>query len=173
MSRAAHDEHHEDHDETRHFPQAAAIPFRTDPQSGRVQVMLIRRRDGRKWGIPKGMVDPGLTPAEAAAMEAREEAGLEGRLSDEPLGSFTYGKFGGTCLVRVFVMRVTRVMPSWDEEPLRERRWFDINEAATIAGRPEVRRLISSLAAAASEAACAPSSAPVTRPVSPPTSRGQ
>ena len=40
--------------------QAAAIPFRTDPQSGRLEVLMIRRRDGRKWGIPKGLVDPGL-----------------------------------------------------------------------------------------------------------------
>jgi phosphohistidine phosphatase len=133
--------------------QAAAIPFRTDPQTGRVQVLMIRRRDGRKWGIPKGLVDPGLTHAEAAAMEAREEAGVEGRLSDEPLGSFTYDKFGGTCLVRVFVMRVTRVMPHWDEERMRERQWFDIDEAAQIAGRPAVKQLIGRLSAAASEAA--------------------
>jgi phosphohistidine phosphatase len=129
--------------------QAAAIPFRTDPQSGRLEVLMIRRRDGRKWGIPKGLVDPGLTHAEAAAVEAREEAGVLGRLSDEPLGSFTYEKFGGTCLVQVFAMRVTRVLPHWDEERLRERRWFDIDDAARGAGRPAVGELIGRLAAAA------------------------
>ena len=129
--------------------QAAAIPFRTDAQSGRLQVLMIRRRDGRKWGIPKGLVDPGLTHAQAAAVEAREEAGVEGVLSDEPIGRFTYDKFGGTCLVQVFVMRVTKVMPHWDEERLRERRWFDIDDAARGAGRSEVRRLIARLASAA------------------------
>ena len=133
--------------------QAAAIPFRTDPQSGRVQVLMIRRRDGRKWGIPKGLVDPGLTHAEAAAVEAREEAGLEGRLSDQPLGTFTYEKFGGTCLVQVFVMRVTRELQRWDEERLRERRWFDIDEAAAIAGRRAVGELIERLAAGAATGA--------------------
>ena len=126
--------------------QAAAIPIRTDAETGRVQVLMIRRRDGRKWGIPKGLVDPGLTHRQAAAVEAREEAGVEGRLSDEPIGSFTYDKFGGTCLVQVFVMRVTKVLPHWDEERLRERRWFDIDDAARGAGRAEVRRMIARLA---------------------------
>lgn len=132
--------------EDQYTAQAAAIPFRKDPQSGRLQVLMIRRRDGRKWGIPKGLVDPGFTHAQAAATEAREEAGVEGRVSDEPLGSFTYDKFGGTCLVRVFALRVTRLMPHWDEEDVRERQWFDIHDAAHIAGRPDVGRLIARLA---------------------------
>lgn len=131
--------------EDKYTAQAAAIPFRKDRQTGRLQVLMIRRRDGRKWGIPKGLVDPGFTHAEAAAAEAREEAGVEGRVSDEPLGSFTYDKFGGTCLVRVFAMRVTRVMPHWDEEDVRERQWFDIDAAARGAGRPAVGRLIAAL----------------------------
>ena len=129
--------------------QAAAIPVRTDPQTGRLQVLLIRRHDGRKWGIPKGLVDPGFTHAEAAATEAREEAGVEGRVSDTPIGSFTYDKYGGTCLVKVYVLRVTRVMPQWDEQRLRERQWFDIDDAARKAGRDAVRRMIADLADAA------------------------
>ena len=135
-----------------HVAQAAAIPFRTDPRTGRLRVLMIRRRDGRKWGIPKGRVDPGMTHAEAAAAEAREEAGVEGQLSDEPLGSYTYDKLGGAWRVRVFPMRVTRVMAHWEEEGLRERRWFDIDDAVRGAGRAAVGRLIARLAAAAAPA---------------------
>ena len=132
-------------DQDHFIAQAAAIPVRTDAQTGRLQVLMIRRRDGSKWGIPKGLVDPGLTHAEAAAVEAREEAGVEGVVSDEPVGSFTYDKFGGTCLVRVFVMRVKRVMPHWDEERLRERRWFEAEDAARAAGRAAVGKMIARL----------------------------
>jgi phosphohistidine phosphatase len=128
--------------ERRYHPQAAAIPLRQDPKTGRVQVLLIRRRDGRKWGIPKGLVDPGYTHAETAAKESFEEAGIEGVVGDNPVGEFTYDKFGGTCLVQVYVLHVTRVLDHWHEEAVRERRWFDAREAVAIAGRPAVRELI-------------------------------
>jgi phosphohistidine phosphatase len=127
--------------------QAAAIPVRKDPRTDRLQVLLIRRRDGRKWGIPKGLVDPGDTHAQTAAKESFEEAGIEGVVSDAPVGDFTYDKFGGTCLVRVYVLHVTRVLDHWDEEGFRERRWFDAREAADTAARPAVRELIAKLAA--------------------------
>ena len=136
-----------------YIAQAAAIPFRVNPlgrhkaaRAGRVEVLLIRRTDKSKWGIPKGLVDPGCNHRQAAAIEAREEAGIEGELSDKPLGTFTYEKFGGTCLVQVYSMRVTNVLPHWDEEADRVRRWFEIREAPGHVGREAVARLIARLA---------------------------
>ena len=127
--------------------QAAAIPYRLDRRTGRVEVLMIRRRDGGKWGIPKGLVDPGLNHPEAAEMEALQEAGVEGPLSDRPVGNFVYDKSHGTCLVRVYAMKVSKVREHWDEERLRERRWFPIEEAAAVCGRESVARLIRRLAA--------------------------
>ena len=136
-----------------YIAQAAAIPFRVHPEGapdgakvGRVEVLLIRRRDGSKWGIPKGLVDPGCNHRQAAAIEAREEAGIKGDLSDDALGSFTYDKSGGTCLVQVYSMKVTAVLPHWDEEAYRVRRWFEIREAAAQVARKPVGRLIAGLA---------------------------
>lgn len=38
----------------------------------------IKRRDGTdRWDIPKGHVEPGETPAEAAIREAKEECGID------------------------------------------------------------------------------------------------
>ena len=131
--------------------QAAAVPFRVDRRTGTVEVLLIRRRDeaGRpkaKWGIPKGLVDPGLDHEGAAHLESVQEAGVDGPLSASPLGEFTYEKFGGTYLVRVYAMRVTKVQDHWDEEDERERRWFPIALAAQTVGREGVARLIRKLA---------------------------
>jgi 8-oxo-dGTP pyrophosphatase MutT (NUDIX family) len=137
--------------QNQYVAQAAAIPLREDPKTGRLQVLLIRRRDGRKWGIPKGLVDPGYSHAETAAKESFEEAGIEGVVAGKPVGEFTYDKFGGTCLVRVYVLHVTRVLEHWHEETLRERRWFDAREAAAIAGRPAVRELIEQAVSGASK----------------------
>ena len=89
-------------------------------------MLLIRRRPRGDWGIPKGMIDPGHTAPEAAAIEAFEEAGIEGELLPKTLGAFEYPKFGRTCHVDVFGLRVTRVHDHYDEERLRERRWFPL-----------------------------------------------
>lgn len=124
------------------IPQAAAIPLRADPATGQTQVLLIRRLGRADWGIPKGHVDPGHTPAEAAANEALEEAGVEGDLSPDPLGSFTYDKNGDTCRVQVFALRVTAEHPRWEEQSIRQRQWFDADEAAATAAREAVSRLI-------------------------------
>jgi phosphohistidine phosphatase len=132
--------------QAQYVAQAAAIPYRTDRRTGRVEVLMIRRRNGGKWGVPKGLVDPGLNHLEAAEMEALQEAGIEGELSDRPLGNFIYDKVHGTCLVRVYAMKVTKVRDRWDEQHLRERRWFPIDEAADVCGRPSVARLIRRLA---------------------------
>ena len=135
-------------DQAQYVAQAAAIPYRTDRRTGRSEVLLIRRRDGGKWGIPKGLVDPGLNHLEAAEMEALQEAGVEGSLWERPLGNFVYDKCHGTCLVRVYAMKVSKVREQWDEKPLRERRWFPIDQAADVCGREAVARLIRRLAVA-------------------------
>ena len=127
------------------IPQAAAVPYRRVANSN-VEVLLIRRKDRRDWGIPKGLVDPGCTEREAAEIEAHEEAGLEGELLSEPLGEFTYEKYRGLCRVRVFAMRVTAVHDDYDEKGYRIREWFDIASAVERVERKAVKDLIQELA---------------------------
>ena len=103
--------------------QAAAMPLR----QGRV--CLITSSSGRRWVIPKGLIDPGKTAAEIALQEAWEEAGLVGVLSSDPVGSYFYEKYGGTCHVAVFLMNVTEAADQWPEQALRERVWLEPREA--------------------------------------------
>lgn len=52
---------------------------------GAVRYLLIH--DGhRNWGFPKGHVDPGESPADAARREVEEETGLGDLALHEPLG---------------------------------------------------------------------------------------
>lgn len=98
--------------------QAAALPVR----NGRV--CLVTSSNGKRWVIPKGVVEPGQTGGETALQEAWEEAGLVGLLQTEPVGSYLYEKWCGTCHVTVFIMQVNGVAPNWPERDLRQRTWL-------------------------------------------------
>jgi 8-oxo-dGTP pyrophosphatase MutT (NUDIX family) len=98
--------------------QAGVIPVR----DGRV--CLVTSRNGKRWVVPKGCMEPGMTAGEAALQEAWEEAGLVGVLEPEPVGSYVYEKAGMTCHVIVFLMRVTAEAEDWPERASRERVWL-------------------------------------------------
>jgi 8-oxo-dGTP pyrophosphatase MutT (NUDIX family) len=44
------------------------------------QVLLISTQKGRRWQLPKGHVEAGETPEQAAVREVREETGVTGRV---------------------------------------------------------------------------------------------
>ena len=111
--------------------QAAAIPL-CRGEGGDIRICLIRRRELRTWGIPKGFLDPGDTPAEAALREAYEEAGLGGRLLGDAIGTYTYVKRGSRHSVSVFLMEVLQEEATWPEQWLRAREWFALNDGMTL-----------------------------------------
>ena len=82
------------------------VPVRK--KRNRLEVCLIRRRRSRRWGIPKGFVDPGDTPQKAGLTEAIEEAGLRGRIRGRRIGTYGYDKFGKSLKVGVYLMKVHR-----------------------------------------------------------------
>jgi len=98
--------------------QAAAIPLKMG------QVCVVNSRNGKRWVIPKGCLEPGKTASEIALQEAWEEAGLVGVLQPDPVGSYLYDKAGVTCHVLVFVLHVTQICDHWPEETFRERDWL-------------------------------------------------
>ena len=107
---------------------------------------LIRRRDSATWGIPKGFIDPGHTPGEAALNEAYEEAGLSGRLLGDTIGSYVYTKRGDQYSVAVFLMEVQAEEENWPEVRLRVRRWHSIDEGLSLLRRHPVRPLLPDIA---------------------------
>ena len=117
--------------------QAGAIPVR----DGRI--CLVTSSNGRRWVIPKGMIDPGHTAGEAALQEAWEEAGLTGGLHTEPVGSYLYEKQPGfVCHVTVFLMQVTEAYERWPESSFRQRRWVAVAEALERIEEPGLRDVI-------------------------------
>ena len=65
--------------------QVAAVCYRTGTRG--IEFLLVRTRGGR-WIFPKGGVEPGLTQAQSAALEAFEEAGVHGRIEEMPFARY-------------------------------------------------------------------------------------
>lgn len=103
--------------------QAAAIPLRGE------QLCLITSRSGRRWVVPKGQIEHGYSPSEAALIEAWEEAGLVGLIENEPIGSYRYSKLNRDYHVLVYRMVVTEIADFWPERLVRQRAWLSVSEA--------------------------------------------
>jgi phosphohistidine phosphatase len=119
--------------------QAAVIPYRI--RKTRIEVALITTSSGKGWIVPKGSVDDGERPREAAIREAEEEAGLLGVVARRPIGHYRHVNGNGPCRVDVFPMRVTAVLEHWLEDGLRRRRWMRIVDAAACL-RAELRQFV-------------------------------
>jgi 8-oxo-dGTP pyrophosphatase MutT (NUDIX family) len=125
--------------------QFAALPWRRTPEG--VSILLITSRETRRWLIPKGWPMKHKTPAEAAAQEAYEEAGVIGVIGHEPLGFYGYAKQltrskAIDVEVTVFGMEVLVERQDWPERDEREKHWFTPDEAATLVDEPALQDLI-------------------------------
>ena len=125
------------------YRQSAALPYRS--RDGKLEVLLITSRSGKRWVIPKGIVEPGLSPWTSAAKEAREEAGIEGRISTEASTRYRQDKWGGTCRIDVYPMRVDLELDDWPEATIRKRKWFTPKAAAKRLERKKLQKAIRSL----------------------------
>ncbi|MCF3973272.1 NUDIX hydrolase [Paracoccus sp. EGI L200073] len=119
-----------------------------DPATGKV--LLITSRGTGRWIIPKGWPMEGMTLPGAAAREAWEEAGVEGRVGLEELGRYSYQKdddsgFAIAVEVRVFPLHVSRSSSEFPESDQRRRRWFPPHEAARLVAEPGLRRILASM----------------------------
>lgn len=127
-----------------HWRQVAALPWRL--RGGRLEICLVTTRETRRWTVPKGWPMKGVADRRAAAIEAREEAGLDGKAAAEAIGVYTYWKRGTARfdLVRVVVypFEVRRVRTEWKERGQREVRWMSAADAAVVVDEPELVSLL-------------------------------
>ena len=87
---------------------AAAVPVRRR-KGGDLEFLLVRTSNGGRWTFPKGGVERGESMSEAAAREAREEAGVTGAVRSEPLGVYRYAPSrNGADDVTAFLLEVRR-----------------------------------------------------------------
>jgi phosphohistidine phosphatase len=128
-----------------YYTQSSVIPYRV--RDGKPEILVISSSKKHHLVVPKGIKDPGLSPRESAAKEALEEAGIEGDIAETELGSYTCEKWGATCTVAVYPMKVTRLIPEeeWKERH-RGRQWVSPEKAARELQQRELEALVKKLA---------------------------
>ena len=127
--------------------QFGALCFRK--RSGKLQVLLITSRRQGRWIIPKGWPMDKHTPAQSAAQEAWEEAGVKGKPFERCLGIYSYSKsYEGVgrfpCVVMVYGVQVKSLSANFPEKGQRRRRWFSPKKAASKVLEPELAKLLRS-----------------------------
>lgn len=101
--------------------KAAAVCYRRIDAS--IEILLVKAHGGG-WIFPKGSLEPGEEPWQAAQREALEEAGVTGEVRHERLTTFLHFKQGVNKENRVaaFLLRVTSLQPPQERE--RQPTWF-------------------------------------------------
>jgi 8-oxo-dGTP pyrophosphatase MutT (NUDIX family) len=125
------------------YEQSGVVPYRH--VDGKLEVLLITSRRRGRWIIPKGLIEPDMSAAESASMEAFEEAGVKGRISDRPVDEYRYRKWGGVCRVKVFLLEVDQIFDEWLESDIREREWMTVDDAVAAIEQEALKAIVGGL----------------------------
>jgi len=124
--------------------QCAVLAYRRRPKG--LEVVLVTSLETHRWVLPKGNIVDGLSARESAALEALEEAGIEGSLGKRSIGRYEYEKTeikgGDLCRVSVFPMEVAKVKRNWPEKHLRRRKWMTLDGAIAAVQEAGLKKLI-------------------------------
>jgi len=114
--------------------QVAAVCYRV--RSSGIEFLLVRTNSGH-WTFPKGNAEPGLTHAQAAALEAYEEAGVHGRMEEASFITYFRRKRGDLrssgragkkeLAVQAHLCEVSRLDPPQERD--RHPTWFSVDKA--------------------------------------------
>jgi len=131
-----------------HGRQVAALCWRhSSKRSFQIEILLITSLNSRRWILPKGWQEAELSPGDNAAREAFEEAGVTGKVSARPVGTYHYLKekkdgTGVPCSVDVYALAVTKQLDDWPEKNVRELAWMSVDQAVAQISEPGVRQIL-------------------------------
>ncbi len=113
------------------------------PQAGGIIVwrdrIVLRRTLLGEWVFPKGWIDPGETPEQAAIREVREETGIQAQIV-RAAGNAAYEADGEVRDVVYYLMRVVD-SPEWVEHAGIDAASFPVDEVASVLSFDNIREL--------------------------------
>lgn len=122
---------------------AGGIPFRLTGQGSR-EIALIHRPSYDDWTFPKGKVEVGEEPQQAALREVEEETGFQVRLGDEAGSTAYVDQRSRQKTARYWVMEVISGEFAANAE-VDELRWLTLDDALRLLTYDRDRTLLGSL----------------------------
>lgn len=96
------------------------------------KVLLTKHSQNKHWSFPKGLIDPGQTPQEAAVREVREEGGVEAEILDKVgYNKYVYVLNGEKIfkVVTYFLMKYKSGDPKNHDWEVEEAGWYEVEDA--------------------------------------------
>jgi 8-oxo-dGTP pyrophosphatase MutT (NUDIX family) len=121
---------------TKPLTHAGAVAFRKT--GNRTFYLIVSSSDGANWVLPKGHIEPGESPEEAALRELREEAGVIGEILDD-LSILHFKKAAEEVIVQYFL---ARELGSTEAMEKRSLRWEDEQTALRLLTFEEAREAL-------------------------------
>ena len=122
---------------------AGGVVFRKGEEGP--EILLVSTKGGTRWQLPKGKVEPGESPREAAFREVREEGGVEGELIC-PLDTISYWYYWEgekhRKLVDFFLFRYKAGDPSQHDWEVDDAKFFPAQEALKVITFPTERKVV-------------------------------
>ncbi len=113
------------------------------------QVCLIATQSGKAWQLPKGLIEPGEQPEEAAVREVAEETGLQGTLEAklERIEYWYIADYGPERervhkLVYFYLFRYVRGSTEDHDAEVDDARWVALDEARRLLSFENERRVL-------------------------------
>lgn len=116
-------------------------------KDGEIEVILISPTGSRTWGLPKGGLQEGETPEQAAKREVREETGVDGAIVTK-IDDIKYWFSSGRVKTRFFktvhfyLVRYLRGSTDQHDWEVQEARWVPIEEAEQMLTYENERRIM-------------------------------
>lgn len=101
---------------------SGGIVFRRNPQSKKIEILLIKDAKSR-WTIPKGHVEEGEQPNQTAEREIREETGLQDMRVYDWLGKVNF-RYRRTHTLVLMTMHIYLVQGLGDTDKLVAEDWM-------------------------------------------------
>jgi 8-oxo-dGTP pyrophosphatase MutT (NUDIX family) len=117
---------------------AGGVVVRRDGPEPRYLLVTATRRPGQ-WVFPKGHIEDGETPEQAAVREVLEEAGVRATVV-APLGATEFRNVRGLVRAQFYLMAFVSEGRSGED---RQREWFTADEAKRALMFEDARMLIS------------------------------